>query len=171
MIQKEDSGTSQLEPQTSSRAELSLNHSIHEHAISVPDWLLSTGFFIVDGNGEKFQILKGWCSTLIFWTNLVNLFQIRSLLLSVKMLFNDVRGPSLPDGITLPPPVAPNNIQNDSSLVIRQTKEICQNYKVQTILVLRHSSCYGPSSSDGEVHAFHNDYSFHTSNGIIDSER
>jgi len=47
-----------------------------------------------------------------------------------QLLFNDIRGPSIPNGIELPP-IQPNLA--DMLLAVKPTKEICLNYNVSTI--------------------------------------
>ena len=55
-----------------------------------------------------------------------------------QLLFNDIRGPSIPNGIELPP-IQPNLA--DMLLAVKPTKETCLNYNVSTInLALRRSN-------------------------------
>ena len=55
-----------------------------------------------------------------------------------QLLFNDIRGPSIPNGIELPP-IQPNLA--DTLLAVKPTKETCLNYNVSTInLALRRSN-------------------------------
>ncbi|KAI2492022.1 hypothetical protein MHU86_22547 [Fragilaria crotonensis] len=55
-----------------------------------------------------------------------------------RLLFNDIRGPSIPNGIELPP-IQPTLA--DTSLAVKPTKETCLNYDVSTInLALRRSN-------------------------------
>jgi hypothetical protein len=55
-----------------------------------------------------------------------------------QLLFNDIKGPSLPNGIELPPIQA---TIVDASLAVKPTKETCLNYDVSTInLALKRSN-------------------------------
>jgi hypothetical protein len=63
-----------------------------------------------------------------------------------ELLFNDVRGPSIPDGVQ-----ATNDIKNPSALTIKPTIDTCQNYNAGTIkTALIQSGYYGRFDGDWE---------------------
>lgn len=59
-----------------------------------------------------------------------------------KLLFQDIKGPSIPNDIDLPPIV--QHIV-DPSLVVKPARETCRNYDVQTINLALKSSHFGVS--------------------------
>jgi hypothetical protein len=63
-----------------------------------------------------------------------------------ELLFNDVRGPSIPDGVKVT-----NDIKNPSTLTIKPTIDTCQNYNAGTIkTALIQSGYYGRFDGDWE---------------------